>query len=587
MPVGLAYLAASLREIGHVVQIFDALADSTDNFIVPSDSFTRADSEKVRRHPRWKHLIHWGSGSEDLENVILEFQPDIVGVSCMFSPYYETAYEVTRLAKRVAPGAWTILGGSHPTAVTEHAVREASIDVVALGEAEVSLPILLSALEQGADLRAVRGVAFRCEKGLCSCPIPISSIHNTARAAWVSNLDGLLPPAADLLNLHAYADTATIITSRGCPFSCTFCTVHAMVGKEFRARSPRCVVDEMENYGRLYSIRKFSIEDDNFTFDIGRVIEICGEIEKRGLQVEIHLPNGMTVIGLTPDLTERMAGAGFRSLFLGLETTNPKDLRRIRKGFTSMTKVAEGVHGFEERGVRASASLITGLPGHDIQQVADDCVRLAVEGVPFGSNPFYPIPGSADYGRFLQSGLIADDTELALFEGFNFAVGNDSMSPAELYWTWAAAQAISQWPQLLLDIDGSSASRTTLTDAIGKLISASTSRTLRRRGYEYLAVPVQASGNRILVSDSGCFCTFQKVRERRLGGGPIDFCIPTGDILAMAIAILVGENIEAIPVGSNVHRPGEGCRFELRSGSSEESAKVGHIFRQSIASTTT
>src|SRR5437764_156861 len=217
----------------------------------------------------------------------------------------------------------------------------------------------------------IHGLVFRCDPRFCRCDHG-GGLHVTPAAAQVPDLDALPLPATDLLDFDRYGRWTTLITSRGCPFSCTFCTVHATVGKAFRYRSPQNVVDELRHYVFEHGVRQFRIEDDNFTFDVDRVRELCGAIRASGLDVELHLANGITVVKLSHELVRDMVGAGFRSLFFGLETTEPAQLRKLRKGFTSVDQVRAGADWFLEEGAEVGASLIVGLLGQDLDQAAQD-----------------------------------------------------------------------------------------------------------------------------------------------------------------------------------------------------------------------
>ncbi|ABD12725.1 Fe-S oxidoreductase [Frankia casuarinae] len=538
MPIGLAYLASRLRAAGMQVDIFDALANTEDNHVVDPADYTAADRAKVAAHPRWGHLVHWGARWDRLEQQLRRGY-DLVGVSCMFTPYYEPAYELGRLARRILPHARVVLGGQHPTVAFQHAMTEPAFDALVLGEAESNVVEIVQALLDGAPLTGLAGVAYRCGTGLCGCPPGGPGVHVQPRTEFLTDLDGLPLPAVNLLEMSSYDSTATLITSRGCPFSCSFCTVHATVGRKFRARSPHNVADEIEHYVTDHGIRRFFVEDDNFTFDVPRVREICREITRRGLDVELHLPNGMTVVDLDGSLVDDMVSAGFRSLFLGLETTDPVRLRRIRKGFTSLQKVNDGAALFREQGVDVGASLIVGLLGQECSELARDSVNLMLAGVRFWTNPFYPIPGSPDFERCLRTGLITPTTELALYDQFNFAIGSDRLSPAELYWACVVTQAMAQWTGYLLE--GAHARRrgaaATTEQALERLVQHSGDLFGPHGELEVPAVPVAVDRQTVRVHPDGCFHSMQRLDPARL---PADSCTFTGDVIAAAVTLHTG-----------------------------------------------
>ncbi|SEG92318.1 Radical SAM superfamily enzyme YgiQ, UPF0313 family [Saccharopolyspora kobensis] len=539
MPIGLAYLAAQLGEAGMEVDIFDSLAYAEDNHVVPPEEYTDADRAKLAAHPRWGHLVHWGATWERITEKLRSTHYDLVGVSCMFTPYYEPAYQIARLVKEISPDTKIILGGQHPTVAHHHAITETAFDALVLGEAESNVVDIVRALVTGEPLTGMPGVAYRCGTGLCDCAEPGPRVHLQPRATFLEDLDGLPMPAVHLLDMASYDSTATLITSRGCPFSCSFCTVHATVGKKFRTRAPENVIQEIEHYVNEHGIRRFFIEDDNFTFDIPRVHELCQAVQQRGLDIELHLPNGMTVVKLNDELVRDMAGAGFRSLFLGLETTDVARLRKIRKGFTSLEKVHNGANLFTDQGIDVGASLIVGLLGQSCAELARDSINLMLVGVRFWTNPFYPIPGSPDFQQCLGNGLITHDTELALYDQFNFAIGSDQLGPEELYWAWVCTQAMAQWPRYVLE--GTDHRRELaelpLDQALDRLLAHSTDLFGPDGGLEVPAVPVAVEGNRITVHPEGCFDAMQHLADKPQ---PEGLCTFTGDVLAAAASLYTG-----------------------------------------------
>jgi radical SAM superfamily enzyme YgiQ (UPF0313 family) len=437
-----------------------------------------------------------------------------------------------------------------------HVLREPAVDVVVRGEAERTVVALTAALQEGATLDALPGLAFRCGEGWCRCARVTTPVHLTPAASMEEELDLLPAPSDDLVDLSDYGGRVTVITSRGCPFSCSFCTVHATVGKAFRARAPERVVDEIEHYVREHGVHRFSIEDDNFTFDIPRVRRICAEITARGLDIDLDLPNGMTVVKLDEELVREMYQAGFRSLFLGLETTDPQRLRHIRKGFTSLAKVRRGAGLFADEGVEVGASLIVGLPGQDIRSVAEDSRNAARAGIRFWTNPFYPIPGSADFTECLRAGLISPDTDYALFDQFNFAIGSTRLQPIELYWAWVLTQAIAQWPGLVLTPQPGVA----VPDALARLVAHVIEHGLVEPPLEVPAAPVESDGTQVRLHPTSCFCAMHGVQTL---DPPAELCRFSGDVVAAAVSLVVGRAVMARPVG----RHPRGCRFVV-----EESA---------------
>jgi hypothetical protein len=484
------------------------------------------------------------------------------------------------MARELMPNAVILLGGSHPTVAYKHAIQETAFDAVILGEGEKKFLELLDCLESGAPITSVPGVVTRCGPGRCECPAGSSETHVNDKTDWIEDLDSIPSPATDLIDFADYGSSGTLITSRGCPFSCSFCTVHATVGKRFRSRSASSVADEIEHYIRDHGIRRFRIEDDNFTMDRARVLNICREIQRRGLDVELDLPNGMTVVGLTEELADGMAAAGFRSLFLGLETTDPEHLRTIRKGFTSVDKVQDGISLFEARGVSARTTLIVGLLGQSIRGAAQDVIELARRHMYFGVNPIYPIPSSSDYNEFWRLGLVSAETDLALLEGFNFAIGSNLIAADELYWVWVAAKALSQWPSYILGGARARAcgDQVPPQEAILRLLEESRVELGEvPLGFEMIGAPIPGPEGGVRMDHGYCFCDHQMLQELRTGTGPSDFCVVAGDIVAAAISMHTGTPLAATQTASRV-AGAPFCEFRIDTGSDAASEKVHAIF---------
>ncbi|MEU1673674.1 radical SAM protein [Streptomyces roseifaciens] len=593
VPIGLAYLSSALREAGHRTAIFDALSFVEDNHVVPESELTAKEQEKLRHHPRWRHILHWGARRERTEEALRSHRPDVIGISCMFTPFYEAAYDLARLAKRIHPQAVVLLGGQHGTVSFPHALQVPEIDVVVLGEAEATVGPLVAELAGARRLDRLPGIAFRCGEGFCGCTEPGRAPHIRPRTPFTADLDALPPPAADQLDFARYDGTTTLITSRGCPFSCTFCTVHATVGKEFRARSPENVVDEIEHYVNRYGVHRFLIEDDNFTFDMDRVRSICRIIRERQLEVKLRLPNGITVLKLSDELVADMVGAGFESLFFGLETTDAVRLRRMRKGFTSLPKVAAGASLFRRHGLDVNGSLIVGLPGQTLADMAQDSVNCALAGVRFYTNPFYPIPGSADYRTCLTSGLIDSLTEPALFDQFNFAFGNGEVSPEEMYWAWAVTQAMALWPRYFEEggLRRGRGGEVPLAEAADRL--AAHSRALLATGRR-MDVPalvrdarVTDEGTALVRTDPGsCFCATQRVvGDGRAAADAPELCLYSGDVIAAALSGYTGVPHAAAQRASAAAGDAEGCAFEVRRTDAEPLASITAVFLDRLDAT--
>lgn len=242
-PMGLAYIAAVLEQYGCSVGIIDSPAQ--------------------------------GITFSGLREALGSVNPDVVGVTASTATFRE-AVGVSLIADEVCPEASVVIGGPHVSFTPEKTLRESpSIDIVCVGEGEGTFLKLIQALEEGGDLSNVKGIAYRERKGE-GCVVK----RNPPRPL-IEDLDSLPFPARHLLPMDRYramgrrVTPGTVLTSRGCPFGCIFCSTSKLFGGRFRGRSPGNVVREVELLYNRYKTRDVEFLDDLFTYDRGKAIGIC------------------------------------------------------------------------------------------------------------------------------------------------------------------------------------------------------------------------------------------------------------------------------------------------------------------------
>ena len=308
MPIGIAYLASACRSKGHDVEIFDSLIYFEDNYVLNENELTDIQRKIIHHHPCIKTIIHWGATYTRISEYISSFAPDVVCITSMHSPTYNTAYDVGNIVKNIDSNIITIIGGPHASSNYEHILDNTNIDYILQGEGETSLPHLIYCIEKNILPLDVDGVIFRTRNINIANKKTSNNVsyYYKPKTKCICDLDSNVYPAVDLLDMSKYQNTATLITSRGCPYSCSFCTIHSSVGKQYRSRSPQNIIEEIEWYISQYNIRKFNIEDDNFTFDIDRVMTLCDIIIEKNLDIEIFLFNGIMVHGMTEELANKL-----------------------------------------------------------------------------------------------------------------------------------------------------------------------------------------------------------------------------------------------------------------------------------------
>jgi len=295
----------------------------------------------------------------EFKKLLTEYSPDIVGISCM-TPNQNEAYETARTVRKMLPGSLIILGGVHATFMYDEILRKVKeIDLTVIGEGEITLYELCRAWENGLpveELLAVKGIAFRNH----------GTVVVTSPREKIETLDDLPVPAFDrvvLPDIGTYfkkSKDLPVLTSRGCPFKCAFCSTSVMHGQKYRKRDPLKIVDELEYLQKRYNPGSFSIVDDTFTVDKERTKKICYEIIRRNLN--INWGCSARVDTLTADMLKIMKKAGCRGLFFGIESLNDEILRKIKKGFTAR-KAVRMVKMAMDEGIIVDTSFILGLPG--------------------------------------------------------------------------------------------------------------------------------------------------------------------------------------------------------------------------------
>ena len=365
--IGIAYLSVFLKQNGVSVAIFDAGVEN--------------DQQALGR------LIH-------------SFQPELIGITA-FSYCYHLAEEVVRIV-RTYTRTPIVMGGPHVSAARREVLENGAIDFAIKGEGEFTLLELVNAIHNGnPDYNRIEGLLWHNETGIAENP----------DRPFIADLNVLPFPDYESFNLSEYINTAKekrlpIITSRGCPYSCNFCSVRLSMGRRFRARSPENIVGEIA-YWHKKGFTSFDINDDCFNFDPQRAIRICDLILERGLKISYQLYNGIRADQLTRELLEKMRKSGCNFLSFGCESGSEEILKVIKKGLT-LYKVRQAVSWSNEAGIRNSVNFIIGHP-HETYQTAMQTLDFA-ESLPADFVNIFnlvPYPGTdlfhwvKEHGRFL------------------------------------------------------------------------------------------------------------------------------------------------------------------------------------------
>ncbi len=358
-PVGIGYLAGSLKQAGHSVEAMDLRVEK-NNF--------------------------------DYLSKIKEIHPDFIGISMMSSGYKHSYALVNKIKKNIA--AKVVIGGPHPSTVKEKALEECLADYAVLGEGEETLSELLSTDAPS----KVKGLAWR-NKGQVTV--------NPGREL-ISDLDTLPFPDYELFKLDSYAQKRIpLATARGCPHRCVYCSVDLLIGKKFRPRSPKNVADEIELWYKKGYVN-FGVNDDTFTENIERAGRICDEIISRNLAINWDLRTGIRVDRVNKELLFKLKKAGCSFIAFGIESVDPKVLEMMRKDIKNGA-IEKAVKLTKECGIGVGGFFMIGTPA-DTYETFRKTYRFASLDY-FDEVRFYntePYPGTMIFdwikenGRFLS-----------------------------------------------------------------------------------------------------------------------------------------------------------------------------------------
>ncbi len=374
-PLGLAYLAAVLEKNKFKVKIIDFTVEPF------TEGFNRIISDK----------------------------PQIIGLTSSIANFQSAKFLASKLKEKL-PGSMFVLGGAHISAVPFGAMQEGVFDIGVIAEGEETFLELARHIKKNgvSGLSLVKGIIFMQDGKMVA----------TEKRRYLDNLDNIPYPARNLLpSLSRYSPTpasykklplAVMITSRGCPHSCTFCD-RSVFGNVYRKRSAENVLGEIEEVLYKYGAREIRFFDDCFTMDNERVFKICRGIKRMKLKFTWTC---LTTVGsVTPELLKEMKSSGCWQVLYGLESGDEKMLKRLKKSAT-LDENINAVRWAKEAGLNVRADFIVGTPGEteeSLKKTLDFAIKMKVDYAHF--NKFVPYPGTEMYKNLKEKGYEFDFTK--------------------------------------------------------------------------------------------------------------------------------------------------------------------------------
>ena len=398
LPLGLAYLAASLIEGNVTVSMLDAVIEGI------------FDSFDFRGH------AYYGLSPERIRCEIEKNAPDVVGVSCMFTHSSRIVLEICRIAKECGV-PYTLVGGPTPTALPQVFVADPNVDLVFLGESERSLVEFAERLKGGGepDWSGVEGILYKNGHG---------AVVQNPRRSFIERLDDIPFPARHLLPMEKYfrvsspqggvyksRRTTPIVTSRGCTGRCCFCASSNVWGRKYRTSSAENVLRELAQLKAEYRIREFQVQDDNFTFKKKRALEICRGVKDLGLYWS--MPNGAALWSLDEERVRAMGESGCHYVIAAFESGNPRVLKEVVRKPLNLEKAVSICNAIRRHGIHLSGFFVVGFPDESLEEIRDTFRFAARCGLHMANFSYAtPLPSTALWEQAERENLFVDGFSL-------------------------------------------------------------------------------------------------------------------------------------------------------------------------------
>jgi len=389
-PLGLAYIAGAVQSAGHEVKVIDAIGSGVS-------MFTEFSADIIL------------NGQHDNEIIAqIDKDVDVIGLACMFSMNWLANRRLLNALAANFPGAKIIIGGEHVTAMS-HLCMEQCPDVfaVVLGEGEEIIVELLNAIDNNTSVKNIQGIVYRDDN---------YEIVATGKRQRKRDIEALAWPAWERFPLAQYMDnnfsygvyrgkTLPVMATRGCPYSCTFCSSPAMWGTRYYMRSPSNMVDEIEFLHKEYDIRNFDFYDLTAIIHKHWIIDFCKELAERKLNITWQIPAGTRCEVIDQEVAGWLYKSGCRNITYAPESGSPEVLKTIKKK-VKLDRMLDSIRASHKERLNIKLNMIIGFPDERPAQVWETVVFLikaswagAHDALPGIFNPY---PGSELFERLVK-----------------------------------------------------------------------------------------------------------------------------------------------------------------------------------------
>jgi len=393
-PLGLLYVASVLEQQGHEVKVLDLQMNPNLNLAEEMNSY----------------------------------EPRIVGITSVTANFHKAEKIAKFIRQNFSP--FIVLGGVHATFTSNELLQHSEFNAYVIGEAEYTMPDLINAIEDGNNLNKVNGLAYTANgKTFCNNPRPL-----------VNDLDTIPFPARHLINMQEYIShkgSALLISTRGCPYSCIFCSTSKLHGNQYRVRSIDNLMKEIGLILGDYAPRSLAFADDNFTFDRLRVKRFCNAILAQ--RYDIPWSCSARVDNVDEELLNIMKNSGCKEIFFGIESGSQDILNKARKGFK--IKHAENALKLARKyNIKTVASFILGLPMENkntIRETIEFAKKINADSYIFSFST--PFPGTDLQKNMNKLGCKVINNNLSQYTCHHPVIESDALSISDLQSAWIDA----------------------------------------------------------------------------------------------------------------------------------------------------
>jgi anaerobic magnesium-protoporphyrin IX monomethyl ester cyclase len=401
-PLGLAYIAGAVKEAGLPYTVIDGTGEALD---------------AIAPYPARADFMMQGLSFEEITRRI-PGGTRVIGLSCMFSTLWPLTRDLAASIRRYFPDAVLVLGGEHGTAVPELVLRSSSFDIVVLGEGEETFVRLAQAISHEQAWQGLAGIAYLAD----------GSFRNNGLSPRNQRIDDLALPDWDSFPIEEYiarhqingsnlGRSMPLLSTRGCPYRCTFCSSPNMWTTRYVLRDPHKVADEIEMYKTKYNLANVDLQDLTAIVKRQWLVMLCRELIARALEVTWQMPSGTRCEIFDDEVADLLYRSGCRALAFAPESGSSEILTKVKKQ-VDLDHMLAAMRIAVRRGLKLSCFIVIGFPDDTratLRQSLGLVRKMALLGVhDVAITKFVPYPGSELFARLQQRGHITLDDEFFL-----------------------------------------------------------------------------------------------------------------------------------------------------------------------------